>query len=56
MNEEQIRKKGKKIVGLEHRSSSGKTKELLGFYYIPDENSPFNKLIRKMGKMMRKDK
>ena len=56
MDQEQIRKKGKKIVSLEHRSGSGKNKELLGFYYIPDENSPFNKLIRKMGKMMRKNK
>ena len=53
---ELAREKGKKIVSIEHRSRSGKNKELLGFYYLPDENSPLNKLVRKMGNMMRKNK
>lgn len=51
MNEKEIRKKGKKIVGFEHRSRSGKTTELLGFYHIPNPNSPMNRLIRYMGKI-----
>ena len=51
MNENEIRQKGKKIVGFEHRSRSGKTTELMSLYHVPDPNSPMNRLIRYMGKV-----
>ena len=51
MDPDEIRKKGNKIVGFEHRSRSGKTTELLGIYNMPDPNSPMNRLIRYMGKL-----
>jgi|TARA_B100000035_G_scaffold43830_1_gene32789 hypothetical protein len=60
MNTNKIRKKGKKIISFENRTKSHesgfkqkkftKREELLGLYYIPDPNSPINKLIRFMGK------
>lgn len=56
MNADEIRRKGKKIVSFEHRPSSGKSKELLGFYHVPDPNSPLNKLIRFMGKTFNSEK
>jgi|TARA_B100000085_G_C18471075_1_gene483090 hypothetical protein len=52
MDPDEIRKKGNKIVGFEHRSRSGKTTELLGIYNMPDPNSPMNRLIRYMGKVL----
>lgn len=51
MNADEIRNKGKKIVGFEHRSRSGKKTDLLSLYHVPNPNSPVNKLIRYMGKV-----
>lgn len=50
---QKIQRSGDKLLGIETTSRSGQKKEVLGFYNMPDPNSPMNKLIRKMGKVQK---
>lgn len=52
MDKNEIKSRGKKLLSFEHRSASGDKKELLGFYHVPNPNSPMNKIIRYMGKVL----
>ena len=46
---QQIQTSGDKMLSVVSQKASGAKKEILGFYNMPDPNSPMNKLIRKMG-------
>lgn len=44
-----IQSSGDKMLSVVHTAASGAKRELIGFYNMPNPNSPMNKLIRKMG-------
>ena len=45
-----IKETGQKLFGVQTTSRSGQKKEVLGFYNVPNPNSPVNRLMRYMGK------